>query len=147
MNKSDAINLEELMKIAFQLMECSKKHCAAQKKKIMANKEMAELYMQYNLEQNLDKKMELFKKLNKKNVVYKYDVCILKNCKETLRGIINIIKLHVDKIPKSNPNYEKVHKIINVLTAMIDSPRQISKKQYVIYEKDMNELMSSIIKK
>jgi hypothetical protein len=144
MNKSEALNLKEMFSVAFKMMECSKKHCSNQKKKLMANKETADLYMRYTLEQDAAKKMQLFKELNKKNILYKYDTCIIKHCKVIMKELIAIIKIQFDKLPKSNPNYDKLHKMITTINAIIDTPRQISKKQYDIYVKDMNEIMSSI---
>ena len=144
MNKSEVFDIKEMFKIAFKMMECSKKHCSNQKKKIMNNKETADLYMQYSFEKDPAKKMKLFKELNKKNLLYKYDTCIIKHCKVIMKELIAIIKVIFDKMPKSNPDYDKLHKMIATINAIIDTPRQISKKQYDTYIKDMNEIMSSI---
>ena len=144
MNKSEAFDLKEMFSIALKMMECSNKHCSNQKKKIMNNKETADLYMRYKLEQDAAKKMKLFNELNKKNLLYKYDTCIIKHCKVIMKELIAIIKVIIDKMPKNNPDYDKLHKMIATINAIIDTPRQISKKQYDTYIKDMNEIMSSI---
>jgi hypothetical protein len=61
-----------------------------------------------------------------------------------MKELIAILKIQFDKLPKSNPNYDKINKMISTINDIIDTPRQISKKQYEIYIKDMNEITSSI---
>ena len=134
----------DMMKIAFSMMSCSAKSCSEQKKKIMSNPATSKLYMEYLLEKDVKKKIILLNKLNEHNIMYEYDVCIFNNCRDILKSLMNIIKTHVDKIPKSNENHKKLTTLIKMLDTIIDNPNEITKKQHVVYVRDMTKLMSSI---
>jgi hypothetical protein len=144
MDKKDALKIEEMMKIAFSMMACSAKSCSVQKKEIMSNPVTSKLYMEYSLEKDINKKIKLLKQLNKHNIVYEYDACVLKNCKDILKSLINIIKGNVDKIPKTNVNHKKLTTLINMLNKIIDNPNELTKKEHLAYVKDMTQLMSSM---
>ena len=144
MDKKDALKMGDMMKIAFSMMDCSAKSCAEQKKKIVSDPVISKLFMEYSLEKDSKKKIILLKKLNKHNIVYDYDACIFKNCKDILKSLMNIIKTQVDKIPKTNDNYKKLTGLINIIDKIIDNPNEITKKQHSTYVRDMTKIMSSI---
>lgn len=144
MDKKDALKIGDMLKIAFSMMACSAKSCSEQKKKIMSDPATSKLFMEYSLEKDFKKKIILLKKLNKHNIIYEYDACIFKNCKDILKSLMNIVKTHVDKIPKTNENYKKLNGLINIINKIIDNPNEITKKQHITYVRDMTKLMSSI---
>jgi isocitrate/isopropylmalate dehydrogenase len=146
MDKEYKLQLNKILKVAFEIMNCSKKHCLEKRDKIMNNKETAALFMQYNAEKNTNKKIKLLAKLNEdNNIIYEYDKCVFMNCKNGMKDLMTIFKKHVEEIPKTHPNYKKLHNIVNSLNNLVDNPETIDKKKYIKYIRDMNNLTNSIM--
>lgn len=143
MDKDFAKKIGEMMKISFELMECSKKNCSEEKKKIMADKKTADLYLKYNLEKNKENKLKLLNALSKNNIIFEYDKCVIKHCKKIFNDLMKIIKSFVDILPKSNPKRDKIYKMAGELETLFNTS-VLTKKQYKIYTKNIIELLDSI---
>lgn len=143
MNKDFAKKIGEMMKISYSLIECSIKNCSEEKKKIMANKKTAALYIKYNTEQNIENKLKLLNKLNKNNIIYNYDKCVIKHCKNIFNDLMKILKSFINIIPETNPKRERLDKMIIELDILFNTSK-LTKKQYKIYTKNITELLASI---
>jgi hypothetical protein len=143
MNSDFSKKIGELMKISFELMECSKKNCSEQKEKIMANKKANSLFTNYNKETNINKKLKLANQYSRNNIIFEYTKCNVKYCKKIFSNLINLIKSVVSVIPENNPKRVNLNKMINELETLFKKD-ELTKKEYSIYIKNITKLMSSI---
>jgi hypothetical protein len=146
-DKDKFLKMGDMLKIALSLMSCSAKSCSEQKKKIMSDPIKSKLYVEYSLEKDANKKIQLLKKLNKNDIVYEYDACIFKHCNDILKSLMEIVKTHVNTMDKTTGNYKKLISLINIINKIIDNPNLITKKEHITYIRDMTKLMSSITPK
>ena len=138
------LKIGDMLKIALSLMACSSKSCSEQKKKIMSDPITSKLFIEYSLEKDANKKIKLLKKLNKHNIVYEYDACVFKHCKDILKSLMEIVKTHVNTMDIKDGNYKKLISLINIINKIIDNPNEITNKEHTTYVRDMTKLMSSI---
>ena len=120
MDKKAFNDLYKLMRETSKLQTCSSKNCSDLKIKLMNDK--------YKSEKNEKKKDKL---------LYNYNKCILNNCKK--------IKVVFNKLPKSTPDYDKLHKMIGELDNFYKL-KDITKEQHEIYVKNIEKLMTTISK-
>jgi len=92
----------------------------------------------YKSEKNEKKKDKLLDTISKNELLYNYNKCILNNCKK-------IFKNFLDKLPKSTPDYDKLHKMIGELDNFYKL-KNITKEQHEIYVKNIEKLMTTISK-
>jgi hypothetical protein len=143
MDKEFSEKIGEMMKIMFEISECSKKNCSAEKNKMMANKKTAELYNKYNRETNHENKIKLLNQIYKNNLIYKYNKCVVKHCKKIFNDYINFFRSFISIIPDSNSKRAKLENMITEIEKIFINDN-LSKSQYKIYTKNIAELMSSI---
>ena len=75
------------------------------KMKLMNDKKFIAIDAKYKSEKKKDKLLDT---ISKNELLYNYNKCILNNCKK-------IFKNFLDKLPKSTPDYDKLHKMIDEL--------------------------------
>jgi len=143
MDKEFAKKIGEMMKILFEISECSKKNCSAEKNKMMANKKTAELYNKFNAETNNENKIKLLNQIYKNNLIYKYDKCVVKHCNKIFNNFMKFLRSFISIIPSSNPKRAKLENMITELEKLFIN-ENLSKAQYKIYTKNIAELMTSI---
>ena len=137
MDKKAFNDLYKLMRETSKLQTCSSKNCSDLKIKLMNDK--------YKSEKNEKKKDKLLDTISKNELLYNYNKCILNNCKKIFKKFFNIIKVVLDKIPKSHPDYDKLHKMIGELDNFYKL-KDITKEQHEIYVKNIEKLMTTISK-
>ena len=128
MDKKAFNDLYKLMRETSKLQTCSSKNCSDLKIKLMNDK--------YKSEKNEKKKDKL---------LYNYNKCILNNCKKIFKNFLNVIKVVFNKLPKSTPDYDKLHKMIGELDNFYKL-KDITKEQHEIYVKNIEKLMTTISK-
>ena len=115
MDSKQAKKIGEMMSILFSLMECSKKNCLKEKQAIEKNKDLNAKNTRLNLTTDDNEKAKLINELSKNNTIFKYDKCVFKYCKEILKKLINMFLTIASNIPKTNPKYNAINKMINEL--------------------------------
>ena len=131
--------LNDIMKASISLLECSNKNCIEHKKKLMANKELYEKYMAYNKEFDKTKKLQILTDLAKHNIMFEYNKCILKNCKNMYKELMILTSSIFEKIPKTDPNYNKLNKIFDHYKKIINK-HNLTIKDYNLLQKYVIEL-------
>ena len=137
MNKEFPKNINEMMKILFSLMKCSRKNCLEKKKKILADKELVIKYKQAELINDREQKIKVLTELGKNNLLYEYDKCVIKNCKRILIDLIGILNKNLKNIPNINSNFNKLIKD----NELILKKKDLTKKDQIIFYANMAELM------
>ena len=143
MNSEFSKKIGELMKISFELMECSKQNCSEQKEKIMANKKANSLFNNYNKETDIKKKLKLANQYSRNNIIYEYTKCNVKYCKKIFSDLINLIKSFISVLPENDQKRVNLNKMITELETLFKKD-ELTKKEYNIYIKNITKLMSSI---
>jgi hypothetical protein len=143
MDKEFSKKIGEMMKILFEISECSKKNCSVEKNKMMTNKKTAELYNKYTTETNNENKIKLLDEISKNNFIYKYNKCVVKHCKKIFNDYIKFYRSIITIISFSNPVRAKLENIITEIEKLFINDNLL-KKDHKIYIKNMNELISSI---
>jgi len=137
MDKKAFNDLYKLMRETSKLQTCSSKNCSDLKIKLMNDK--------YKSEKNEKKKDKLLDTISKNELLYNYNKCILNNCKKIFKNFLNVIKVVFNKLPKSTPDYDKLHKMIGELDNFYKL-KDITKEQHEIYVKNIEKLMTAISK-
>ena len=143
MNSNFSKKIGELMKISFELLECSKQNCSEQKEKIMANKKANSLFTNYNKETDIKKKLKLANQYSRNNIIYEYTKCNVKYCKKIFSDLINLIKSFISVLPENDQKRVNLNKMITELETLFKKD-ELTKKEYNIYIKNITKLMSSI---
>ena len=142
MSKTNA-NILKLFRIALEVSECTENHCAQHKKNIMANKTAAALYVNYRGEKDINKKLKLGEQYSKNDLMYEYNKCIMKHCNKLLNDLMKVNRLVISTIPHSNPKRKILDKLIDELEPL-SKKKQLTRKEYKIYLKNIAELMFTI---
>jgi hypothetical protein len=145
MDKKDFNDVYKLMQETSKLQACSSKNCSDLKMKLMNDKKFIAIDAKYKSEKNEKKKDKLLDTISKNELLYNYNKCILNNCKKIFKKFFNIIKVVLNKIPKSHPDYDKLHKMIGELEDFFKL-KNMTKEQHEIYVKNIEKLMTAISK-
>ncbi len=143
MDKTQMKKIGEMMSILFSLMECSKKNCIKEKQEIEKNKDLVAKKARINLTTDVNERVKLINELSKNNTIFKYDKCVFKYCKEILKKIINMLKTIASNIPKTNPKYNIIDKMINELDILFKKTNY-TKKDNKIFITNFTEIMKEI---
>jgi hypothetical protein len=133
------------MKILFEISECSKKNCSVEKNKMMTNKKTDELYNKFNAETNNENKIKLLDEIYKNKIIYKYNKCMIKNCKSIYNDIIKFLR----SLNTVNTDNNKLNEDIETMISQIEklyNKKNLTKKDYNIIGKNIVTLMTSINK-
>jgi hypothetical protein len=134
-----------MMKILFEISECSKKNCSVEKNKMMTNKKTDELYNKFNAETNNENKIKLLDEIYKNKIIYKYNKCMIKNCKSIYNDIIKFLR----SLNTVNTDNNKLNEDIETMISQIEklyNKKNLTKKDYNIIGKNIVTLMTSINK-
>jgi hypothetical protein len=145
MDKKAFNDVYKLMQETSKLQACSSKKCSDLKMKLMNDKKYIAINAKYKSEKNEKKKDKLLDTISKNELLYNYNKCILNNCKKIFKNFLNVIKLVLNKLPKSTPDYDKLHKMIGELEDFFKL-KNITKEQHEIYVKNIDKLMTAISK-
>lgn len=143
MDSTQAKKIGEMMRILFSLMECSKKNCLKEKQEIEKNKELIEKKARLNLTTDANEKIKLINELSKNNIIFKYDKCVFKYCKEILKNLINMLKTLASTIPKTNPKYNTINKMIEELDILFKKTNY-TKKEHKIFITNFTQIMKEM---
>ena len=139
-------NVLKLMKTTGELTACYSKNCGVLKIKLMDDKEYLALNTQYIKMKQSKKKDKLLDKLNENEVLYNYNRCILKNCKNIYKNLLNIMKINLSTIPKTNHKYKEANDIISELEKLMNSKEVLTKEENKLYLKNSRNLASKMSK-
>jgi hypothetical protein len=145
MDKKDINDVYKLMQETSKLQACSSKNCTDLKMKLMNDKKYIAINAKYKSEKNEKKKDKLLDTISKNELLYNYNKCVLNNCKKIFKNFLNVIKLVLNKLPKSTPDYDKLHKMIGELDDFFKL-KNITKEQHEIYVKNIDKIMTAISK-
>lgn len=143
MNKDFAKKMDEITKIAFELIKCSNQNCTAQKNKMMANKKAATLYIKYKTESNRENKIKLLDEIYKNKIIYEYNKCMIKNCKTIYNDIIKFLRSLIAIIPHTNPISKELENMITELEKIYNKDN-LTQNEFKIFGKNVAKLMSAI---
>lgn len=143
MDSKQAKKIGEMMSILFSLMECSKKNCLKEKQAIEKNKDLNAKNTRLNLTTDVNEKAKLINELSKNNTIYKYDKCVFKYCKEILKKIINMFLTIASNIPKTNPKYNTINKMINELDILFKKSNY-TKKDHKLFITNFTQIMKEM---
>jgi hypothetical protein len=143
MNSNFSKKIGELMKISFELLECSKQNCSEQKEKIMANKKANSLFTNYNKETDIKKKLKLANQYSRNNIIYEYTKCNVKYCKKIFSDLLNLIKSVISVLPGNDQKRITLDKMIIELETLFKK-EELTKEDLKIYIKNITKLMNSI---
>jgi len=143
MNSNFSKKIGELMKISFELLECSKQNCSEQKEKIMANKKANSLFTNYNKETDIKKKLKLANQYSRNNIIYEYTKCNVKYCKKIFSDLLNLIKSVIFVLPGNDQKRITLDKMIIELETLFKK-EELTKEDLKIYIKNITKLMNSI---
>jgi len=145
MNKEFTEKIGQMIKIMFELNECVKKNCSVEKNNIITNKKSAALYLKYTTEQNRENKIKLLDEIYKNKIIYKYNKCMIKNCKSIYNDIIKFLR----SLNTVNTDNNKLNEDIETMISEIEklyNKKNLTKKDYNIIGKNIVTLMTSINK-
>ena len=143
MDSTQAKKIGEMMSILLSLMECSKKNCSKEKQEVEKNKELYAKYLKLNTITDTNEKLKLMNELSKNNIIFKYDKCVFKFCKEILKNLINMLKTLASTIPKTNPKYNTINKMINELDILFKKTNY-TKKEHKIFITNFTQIMKEM---
>ena len=143
MDSTQAKKIGEMMSILFSLMECSKKNCLKEKQEVEKNKELYAKYLKLNTITDTNEKLKLMNELSKNNIIFKYDKCVFKFCKEILKKLINMLKTFASNIPKTSPKYNTINKMINELDILFKKTNY-TKKEHKIFITNFTQIMKEM---
>jgi hypothetical protein len=138
-----AKKIGEMISILLSVMECSKKNCMKEKQAIEKNKDLIAKKTRLNLTTDVNEKTKLINELSKNNAIYKYDKCVLKNCKEIFKKLINIFKIIASDIDKTTPKYNTINKMINELNILFGKINY-TKEDHKIFMTNFTEIMKEL---
>lgn len=145
MEKEVGKKIGDLITLSMLVMKCSYKQCTKQATTAIVNKELSEKYAQYKMEQNKSIKLQLFAELNNNIIMYELNTCIIKNCKDLVKDLINHARAFLDMIPKKNEKSEKLHIVLNEIENMISSTKLIE-KNYKMHIKKIKGILATLPK-
>ena len=96
-----------------------------------------------NLTTDVNEKAKLINELSKNNTIYKYDKCVFKYCKEILKKIINMFLTIASNIPKTNPKYNTINKMINELDILFKKSNY-TKKDHKLFITNFTQIMKEM---
>ena len=143
MDSKQAKKIGEMMSILFSLMECSKKNCLKEKQAIEKNKDLNAKNTRLNLTTDDNEKAKLINELSKNNTIFKYDKCVIKYCKEILKKLINMFLTIASNIPKTNPKYNAINKMINELDILFKKSNY-TKKDHKLFITNFTQIMKEM---
>ena len=143
MDSKQAKKIGEMMSILFSLMECSKKNCLKEKQAIEKNKDLNAKNTRLNLTTDVNEKAKLINELSKNNTIFKYDKCVFKYCKEILKKLINMFLTIASNIPKTNPKYNAINKMINELDILFKKSNY-TKKDHKLFITNFTQIMKEM---
>jgi hypothetical protein len=143
MDSKQAKKIGEMMSILFSLMECSKKNCLKEKQAIEKNKDLNAKNTRLNLTTDDNEKAKLINELSKNNTIFKYDKCVFKYCKEILKKLINMFLTIASNIPKTNPKYNAINKMINELDILFKKSNY-TKKDHKLFITNFTQIMKEM---
>jgi hypothetical protein len=111
----------------------------------MANKKSAALYIKYTTEPNRENKIKLLDEIYKNNIIYKYNKCMIKNCKLIYNDIIKFLRSLNTKTSQDNKINEDIETMISEIEKLYNK-KNLTKKDYNKIGKNIVTLMTSINK-
>ena len=139
-------NVLKLMKTTGELTACYSKNCGVLKIKLMDDKEYLALNTEYKNMKPTEKKDNLLDKLNENEVLYNYNKCILKNCKNIYKNLLNIMKINLKTLPKTNHEYKEANDIISELEKLMNSKEVFTKEVNKLFLKNSRNLAAIMSK-
>ena len=139
-------NVLKLMKTTGKLTACYSKKCGVLKIKLMDDKEYLALNTEYKNMKPSEKKDKLLDELSEIEVLYNYNRCILKNCKNIYKNLLNIMKININTLPKTNHEYKEANDIISELEKLMNSKEVFTKEVNKLYLKNSRNLASKMSK-
>lgn len=148
MDKDFSKNINKMLKLSVNMSMCSSKKCEELKIKLAKDKQYLTNYLKYKTEINAQKKEKLLEELSNNELLYKYNKCIIKNCKKISKQLLHSIKLILDKLPKNHPKYKELHKMIHELKDLynIYDSNNITKEQNKVFLEKSGKLFDAISK-
>ena len=145
-NKKLNENVSKLMKKTAELATCYSNKCGVLKNKLQEDKDYMSSIIQSITMNKSKKKDKLLDKLSKNELLYNYNKCILKNCKNIYKNLLNIMKINLSTIPKTNHKYKEANDIISELEKLMNSKEVLTKEENKLYLKNSRNLASKMSK-
>ena len=139
-------NVLNLMKKTGELTACYSKNCGILKIKLTDDKEYVSLNTEYIKMKQSKKKDKLLDKLSENEVLYNYNRCILKNCKNIYKNLLNIMKINLKTLPKTHPKYKDINYIITELENLMNSNTVFTKEENKLFLKNSRNLAAIMSK-
>jgi|694.fasta_scaffold02753_39 hypothetical protein len=146
-NKKFNQNISKLMKKTAELATCYSNKCGVLKNKLEEDKDYMTTIIQAITMNKSKKKDKLLDKLSKNELLYNYNKCILKNCKNIYKNLLNIIKINLNILPKTYPKYKEMNYYISELEKLINVKTLLTKEENKLFIKNSHNLMSTFMSK
>jgi hypothetical protein len=146
-NKKFNQNISKLMKKTAELATCYSNKCGVLKNKLEEDKDYMTTIIQAITMNKSKKKDKLLDKLSKNELLYNYNKCILKNCKNIYKNLLNIMKININTLPKTYPKYKEMNYYISELEKLINVKTLLTKEENKLFIKNSHNLMSTFMSK
>ena len=146
MDKKDINDVYKLMQETSKLQACSSKKCSDLKMKLMNDKKYIAINAKYKSEKNEKKKDKLLDTISKNELLYNYNKCILKNCKNIYKNLLNIMKLNLNTLPKTHPKYKDINNFISELEKLMSTKTTLTKEENKLFLKNSRNLINAMSK-
>ena len=140
-------NVLNLMKKTGELTACYSKNCGILKIKLTDDKDYISLNTEYKNMKQSKKKDKLLDKLSENEVLYNYNRCILKNCKNIYKNLLNIMKININILHKTYPKYKEMNYYISELEKLINVKTLLTKEENKLFIKNSHYLISTFMSK
>ena len=145
-NKKLNENVSKLMKKTAELATCYSNKCGVLKNKLEEDKDYMSSIIQSITMNKSKKKDKLLDKLSKNELLYNYNKCILKNCKNIYKNLLNIMKINLKTLPKTNHEYKEANDIISELEKLMNSKKVFTKEENKLFLKNSRNLAAIMSK-
>ena len=141
MSKNLENKIDKFLNIFIKADKCITKNCSQQKNKLMADKKASNLYHDFTMLKDIDRKIKLMNEFTDNKIIYEYEKCVFKHCKKIYYDVIKLLKLLLTEIPNSNPKRIELENMIIEIETSLNKNTSFTKKEYKMYFKNIPKLL------
>jgi hypothetical protein len=141
MSKNLENKMDKLINIFTIADKCVTKNCSQQKNNIMADKKASNLYHDFTMLKDIDRKIKLMNEYTDNKIIYEYEKCVFNHCKKIYYDLIKLLKSLLTEIPYSNPKRAELENMIIEIETSLNKNTSFTKKEYKMYIINISKLL------
>ncbi len=141
MNKNLQKKMDKLLTIYVKIGKCMGKNCSQQHKKMLTDKKAANLYNDFSMLKDIERKLKLMNEFTDNKIIYEYEKCVFKHCKKIYNELIKLFRSFVSVIPNTNPKRTELENMITEMEISLNKNTSLTKKEYKMYVKTISTIL------